>query len=431
LEYSTLIESIIDSLSNEQTLSLLQLILSLIQSWSLPPLSSSSNNNNNGRGCGQQKQQRKNSLLYERLASPLMSTLFFIMISCSSKVTTHDDDGTASSIVGSSSSSLLMGGLLPFRSVRASTTTATTTDVVNSYMAIVDTCCHVSSKLYAAMDTQRQQQFINSLLAMVSDSFVRSVPTDLSSITYHQQQYHNRKKKASNVKNTRLLLHSQKLILLESARTACCTILLIANQCASNLVQIRGTVIDQLLILVSKLDNTDSATANNDEECKDDTNSYHHLFDMNCAIVISLLQESDSGNSSELLILCQKLLFTSNFVSTTINSTYQHRVICGIILAARLLRCKFIPIIERESIWNWVITVITPSVSLNRTPLDALDPEIAHWGLTFLQFTTTCINPPSTPPPPLSGESDVVHKKFHYIETQPVSGDGEGFNQVN
>jgi hypothetical protein len=101
LEYSTLIESIIDSLSNEQTLSLLQLILSLIQSWSLPPLSSSSNNNNNGRGCGQQKQQRKNSLLYERLASPLMSTLFFIMISCSSKVTTHDDDGTASSIVGS------------------------------------------------------------------------------------------------------------------------------------------------------------------------------------------------------------------------------------------------------------------------------------------------------------------------------------------
>ena len=444
LEYSTLIESIIDSLSNEQTLSLLQLILSLIQSW-IPPLSSDNNNNNNnnsGRVCGQQKQQRKNSLLYEQLASPLMSILFYIMISCSSKVTTHDDDGTASSILGSSSS-LLVGGLLPFHSVHASSTTAATTDVINRYIIIIDTCCHVSSKLYAAMDTQRQQQLISSLLAMVSDSFVRSVPTDLSSVTY--QQLRHRKKEmnknthgvSNNAKDTKLLLHGQKLILLESARTACCTILLIANGCASDLVQIRGTVINQILILASKLDNNDSAATNN-EECKDDTNSYHHLFDMNCAIVISLLQDtttitptlrSDSGNSSELLILCQKLLFTSNFASTTTNSTYQHRVICGIILAARLLRCKLIPIIERESIWTWVITVITPSVSLNRTPLDALDPKIAHWGLTFLQFTTTCISPP--PPPPLSCESDIVPKTFHYIETQPISGDGEGFNQVN
>jgi hypothetical protein len=173
---------------------------------------------------------------------------------------------------------------------------------------------------------------------------------------------------------------------------------------------------------------------------------------MNCAIVISLLQDTqrgsfhfnndreteyspspsgDSGGSSELLILCQKLLFSSNFTSTTAASnssnSYQHRATCGIILAARLLRCKLIPVVERGSIWNWIITVISPSSS-SATPLNALDPEVARWGLTFLQFASESIVSSE-------GSSNSRDRVFlemsRYMETQSVCGDSDVFNQVN
>ncbi len=159
-------------------------------------------------------------------------------------------------------------------------------------------------------------------------------------------------------------LRSQRLILLESAGNACRMLLLKSNVHESDLSQIRWTVLDHLLLPASKSVPTTNSTKNIDAD-KDSWLCYH-LFDMNCAIVISLLQDThqgsfhfnndkemdygpssriDSGVLSELLILCQKLLFSSNFNSTTASNSsnsYRHHATCGVILAARLLRCKLI-----------------------------------------------------------------------------------------
>jgi len=199
-------------------------------------------------------------------------------------------------------------------------------------------------------------------------------------------------------------MQRQQIILFEAARAACRTLLLISNNHASDISQIKGVVIDRLLLLASMTDSTSGSTDDNNKE--GGSAVLYHLFDMNCAIIISLLHDThqenfgedevetahhatiatDGSGSSELLILCQKLLFSANFTSTTASNgsnSYQHRAVCGLILASRLLRCKLIPNGERGSIWSWVMTVISPS-STAAAPLEALDPEIARWGLAFL-----------------------------------------------
>jgi hypothetical protein len=232
---------------------------------------------------------------------------------------------------------------------------------------------------------------------------------------------------------------------LESARAACRTLLVISKHCGLHTSSIRGTILDRLLLLATKsVMKTSTPQAFNMDN---DATVYYHLFDMNCALVISLLHASDEegvpnlshadGNEySELLILCQKLLFSSNLVSTSTsnsNNSYQLRAICGIILASRLLRCKLIPNAERGSIWGWVIIVISPTSSA-ATPLDALDPEVARWGLTFLQFASSVL--PIDTPTFTSMDSIVIHgtnfpEMNRFVETQPVCGQGDVFNQVN
>jgi hypothetical protein len=147
---------------------------------------------------------------------------------------------------------------------------------------------------------------------------------------------------------------------------------------------------------------------------------------MNCAIIISLLQDNEqtdvpiNGNSaSELLILCQKFLFATDLSSQGTNNNPEHRVICGIILASRLLRCKFILRSERANIWNWMMSVITPAPTVT-APIQALNPVVAQWGLSFLNFAS----------------SPIAHNSFHpeiteFVETKSVCGLSDVFNQVN
>jgi hypothetical protein len=412
-EYQHLVETIVDSMTHHQTMSFLESLHPLIQSW-MPSDTSS-------MGQRRIERERTDSILYEPLASPLISILFYIMMTSSST----SFAGTRGEYLGSSS---LMGGILLF----CSTSTPFLPNATATETNTPSTCCRVLSELYLSVDPNRQESIINSLLSMVSDSFVFSSSFDMSS-KKHRRRYQ------SNTATGRVVHHHQS-ILLVAARAACRTLLIISNRCGMTTTSIRGTVMDRLLLLASKsVLKTNTPGKLGADNC---ATVYYHLFDMNCALAVSLLHASGEvtqggGNeASELLILCQKLLFSSNLVSTAMSNSsnsYQHRAICGIILASRLLRCKLIPSVERGNIWSWIITVISPSPSA-ATPLEALGPEIARWGLTLLQFASS-VMPTEASTFTTADAINIRGTKFpeldRFVETQPVCGQGDVFNQVN
>jgi hypothetical protein len=417
-EYQHMVESIMDSMPHHQTIALFELVYPLIQSWTPSGVRSRRQKNDN---------ERTDSILYEPLASPLISILFYIMMVSSSSP--------------SSCSSSLMGGILPFCSACVPFSTTRNDDEGLCTAAISSSaCCRVLAKLYLTVDPNRQETIINSLLSMITDSFVFSASLDFARKN-HRRRYQQCEQSSSST--LRRMAQTRHDMLLEAARAACRTLLIISKGNGSNTSNIRGTVLDRLLLLASKsvlkTSFTEKLNADND------ATTYYHLFDMNCALGISLLQSSDedeesnlshadSNESSELLILCQKLLFSSNFVSTatsTSSNSYQHRAVCGMILASRLLRCKLIPNSDRGNIWSWIITVISPSSSAAK-PLDALDPEVARWGLTLLQFASSVIPTENSP------SIDAIYncrtnfpEMDRFVETQPVCGQGDVFNQVN
>ena len=418
-EYQQSIEAIFDSMLDDQALIFFGLIQPLIQSW-LP------SDNISSRWS---ERERSNSLLYEPLVASLISLLFYIMMASCSLVEKNDSLGSS-----------LLGGLLPFHAeaIAMSSQKMTQSEFESSasFSTITNSCCSVLSELYSAVDPQRQEQIVNSLLSMVSDSFVRSSPSDISS-SRRGGKGHNQQ-----VSNSKMIKERQRhhTILLNAARSACRTLVLITNNHASELSQIRGVVLDRLLLLASM-----SVMPSRSPESSEGNEGIiaYHLFDMNCAILISLLQDTQRGGShisegdematrhtvaegcegsSELLILCQKLLFSANFASTSnsiANNSYQHRAVCGILLASRLLRCKLIPSGERGSICSWIMTVISPSSSA-ATPLEALEPEIGRWGLIFLQYASSTL-PSNTNFPEMAP----------FVGIQPVCGQTDVFNQVN
>ena len=417
-EYQHSVESIFNSMSSQQTLSFIKLLHPLIHSW-LPSKKSNSDR--------RKEIEWEGSILYEQLSSPLISILFYIvMISASSDASQGGQLRLA-----------LMGGILPFLSdYRTNAINGTSTKDSGEYNMITDACCRVFSELFSAVDPQKQEQILNSLQSMLSDSFVRSSPTILS----NKQSRKRHRQKSSKITVTVRERQDHQLILLLASQVACRTLLLISNNNVSSVLQIKGIVMDRMLLLASMLAST---TSSNDTDVRNNNEQLvYHLFDMNCAILVSLLQDTngegeisraaDSSGSSELLILCQKLLFSANFVSTATsnsNNSYHQRVICGIILASRLLRYKLIPTGERGSIWSWIIKIISPSSTA--TPLDALDPAIARWGLIFLQFASSVV--PSTYTSDCN--SDSGRNRFpeisRFVETQPVCGESDVFKQVN
>ncbi|KAL9179920.1 hypothetical protein ACHAXT_007890 [Thalassiosira profunda] len=387
-EYEGRVQSILDCITAEQTLSFLELTMPLVQSWRPSTTSRWSD------------RERANSLLYEPLASPLASMMFYVMISSSSSVETA-----------------LMGGLLSFHNDSKQYAGAAMDD--DDSFQVTDACCRMISELFSAVDPQRRDQIANSLLSMVSDSFVRSAPSEVAT----NQSGRRRRRRTTNASDAKERRDDQAT-LLGAARAACRALLLVTQSHASELSQIRGSVLDRLLLLASMTTNSSESDPN-----ETDGEIAHHLFDMNCAIVTSLLHDdhraeagAGSSGSAELLILCQKLLFSSNALSTATsisNGSYQHRVVCGLILAARLLRCKLVPTGERVTVLGWARTVISPSSTAD-TPLQSLDPEIARWGLRFLQVASSGLPCGSTCP-----------EMAPVVETQSVCGQSDCFDQVN
>lgn len=402
-EYQSSVESIIESLTTYQAMLFFGLIQPLIESWKPAKYDRTGTH----QTC---------SLLYSQLSSSLISLLFYMLMVSTMTVPSQGGD----------SQFTLVNGLLSFHYAEETATSAIDTRECNMTYAV--TCCRVISNLYSNIDPQKQQQVVNSLLSMVTDSFVRSSST--FTIDVHHRNI--RKKTSLNEGDTK----GEKGCvgsLLAASYAACRTILLISTTHATNLSQMKGTVMDRLLLLASM-----SASISSQQEGgkTDDVTISYHLFDMNCAIIISLLQDNEqlryndfdreteapiNGNSaSELLILCQKFLFATDYLSSEgTNNNPEHRVICGIILASRLLRCKFILRSERGNIWNWMMSVITPAPTVT-APIQALNPVVAQWGLSFLSFAS----------------SPVAHNSFHpeiteFVETNSVCGHSDVFNQVN
>jgi len=406
-EYTTDVEGIIhDIIMKQQSLkqqgeeqqrsneSFLDLLDTLISSW----LPSNGEKMNSSRSSDRRRSrdgesQHTDSILYEPLASSLISILLYIIML------------TSSSQSDEQSASCLMGGILPYHNTAGVTSQQQSCTKHNSRATNLQ-CCNILSKLYTAVDTQRKQQIINSLLSMITDSFVCSSTTTQSLSLVESSSSKKRRKKTSNTTRERdERQHHHRSILLNASRAATRTLLLISNSDVTDLLQMKGIVMDRLLLLASMSVSNSKASVEGEGG---EEEVYYHLFDMNCSLLISLLQQdtqtsgdSNNGSSSELLILCQKFLFSANYMSSSStssnsNSSYQHRVICGIILACRLLRSKLIPTGERGSIWNWIITVISPSMKESITiPMEALDPLIAQWGLMFLKFASSIIIPSS------------------------------------
>jgi hypothetical protein len=269
-----------------------------------------------------------------------------------------------------------IGGLMPFRNEGLAK------PGTNEKQILSCTCCKVFRELYSVLDVQRQEQVVNSLMAMLSDSFVQS-------------------NSASDAPS-----------LLGVAHSACCALLLLSfNHCA-DMGQTRGTLIDRLLLMASR--------------ARDDTT--YQLFDMNSALLVALLREndvsdaSDRGGVSELLILCQKLLSSSyGCKALDPDDNHQYRVICGIIFAARLLRCTNIPRLERRGLWDSIVKLLSPSTTTSALPT-ILDPEIGTWGLSFLRFASST----------LSYDSDGTMLDIpSFVDVSPVCGNKDVFNIVN
>ncbi|KAL7548077.1 hypothetical protein ACHAWF_011367 [Thalassiosira exigua] len=199
-----------------------------------------------------------------------------------------------------------------------------------------------------------------------------------------------------------------------------------------------------------------SSTASPAEELggggSSDDDVAYHLFDMDCAIAVSLLRYDDrpdgddegtgrrspaaaddrsAGGASDLLVLCRKLLSSAAFGTRDAASSAagdaprrRRRAICGLVLAARLLRCKLVPVADRSSVWDWAIAAVAsppaPPSSASTTPLEALDPGIASWGLALLRFASSSA-PPSRRFPEIT----------RFAEARSVCGPNDSFRQVN
>lgn len=389
-EYQTLVESIIESLTTDQAMLFFGLVQPLIESWK------PAKHDRNGT-------HQTSPLLYGSLSSSLISLLFYMLMVSTMAVPSKVGD----------SQFALVDGLLSFHFKEEMA--IRTTDKRECDMTYAVTCCRVISNLYSNIDPQKQQEVVNSLLSMVTDSFVRSSAT--STIGKKGPVYDGEKGCMGS--------------LLAASCAACRTILLISTNHTTNLSQMKGTVMDRLLLLASM---SASISSQQTGGYPNDAFISYHLFDMNCAMIISLLQDNEhlrgsgsetnvpiAGNSAnELLILCQKFLFATDYLSSEgNNSNPEHRVICGIILASRLLRCKFILRSERGNIWNWMMSVITPAAT-NNAPIQALNPVIAQWGLSFLNFASASI-----------AKNSFYPEMTEFVDANPVCGHSDVFNQVN
>eukprot|EP00804_Cyclotella_cryptica_P011635 CCRYP_017510-RB/>CCRYP_017510-RB protein AED:0.00 eAED:0.00 QI:300/1/1/1/1/1/2/1795/1337 len=376
--YQETIESIVDSLISRQSFIVFDLIRPLIRFWQ------SSNRNYRSSG-GNSKKDHANLLLYEPLASPLLSLLFYLIIATSS-----------SEMTCGYLDFVRVGGVLRFLGTEAASSAGS-----NKNQALSFACCKAFAELYSVVDFQRREQMINSLLPMISDSFVQSVSIPITT---------SKPQRSAAAPS-----------LIGAAHSACCTLLLLSGDHLAEVAQTRSAILDRLLLLASLSPSTKSFS-----EEKDDVT--YMLFDMNSALLMTLMlgrndrNATDRSGVSELLIICQKLLFSS-MATVAYGKNNHHRVVCGIILASRLLRSQNISRLERKDVWNSVVKILSPPMPSSTAPSRKLNPEIGTWGLAFLKFASSNLLSVTDSKPPYAIPQ--------FVETGPVCGEKDMFSLVN
>jgi hypothetical protein len=367
-QHQQTIEQLVDSLASRQSLISIELVLPLIRIWRVRIVGSKS--------FGGTKFDHKSLFLYEELATSLVSLLFYLSISIS---TCHRGPAFLDFV--------RIGGLLPFNNTDTPVSIPSEASQGLSY-----SCCKAFEELYSVLDPYRQEQVVNSLLSMMTDSFVQSY---LTSNTNSSEQ------------------KSQMVVpdLVAAAYSACGALLLISENHGAGVSQFRGALLDRLLLLAS--------------QSRDDVT--YMLFDMNSALIMTLLQGSsnmealDVGGVSEILILCQKLLFSASISSKSLDIDNDHRVVCGIILAARILRCNHISRSERKDLWKSVVHLMSPPTTVLSSSC-SLNPEISCWGLSFLRFASSNL---------ASASGTAVSHAPRFVDTNSICGNMDVFSIVN
>lgn len=356
-DYRRNVEDILDHMTLGQARELLESMTSLIQSWL-------------GRESGQ-----NSALLYEQLASPLLAVALYILLAFTSVCAASGHRATPG----------LIGGLPTFHVSRS-----TEKPPSSQTKSLTDFWCMMIVELYCAMDQQRKEALVMSLMSMLTESFVYSACKEMHST--HQHVSDVRLEKERNERLQALLL----------ASTASCRALLhIATNAENDLSQIRGLAVDRIIAAASK--SASRSTYNI---------GAMFVFDLNCVIAIALLSGDAQDDRSNLTSLCRKFLSPAD-VS---DRHGQCRAIFGLVLASRLLRCPNFHKAVREDVFDRVSSAITPSVSM--CPSMALAPDIAAWGLSFMN---------------LASASLVVDFPFprEFIITKSVCGSAKVFNHVN
>ena len=330
-DYRRNVEDSLDHMTLSQARELLESMTSLIQSWL-------------GRERGQ-----NSALLYEQLASPLLAVALYILLAFTSVCAASGHRATPG----------LIGGLPTFHFSRP-------TDIApnSQTKSLTDLWCMTIVELYGAMDQQRKEAILTSLMSMLTESFVHNACKKIHSTSQHASDGRLEKERNERVQ---ALLH---------ASTASCRALLrIATNGGNDLSQIRVLAVDRIIAAASK----------SVPRCTDATIAMF-VFDLNCVIAIALNWDTqDDIDRSIIPGLCRKFLSPADMS----DRLGQCRAIFGLVLASRVLRCTRFHKAVREDVFDRVSLVITPSAS--RCPSMALDPDIAAWGLSFMNLTSASL----------------------------------------
>ena len=353
------VEDSLDDMTLSQAREFLQSISYLVQSWV-------------GRESGQ-----NSALLYEQLASPLPAVAFYILFAFTSVCAASRQRAAPG----------LIGGLPKFHVSRP-----TEEPPSSQTKSMTELWCKTIVELYYAMDRQRKEELVMSLMSMLTGSFVYSACKEIHST--HQHVSDDRLEKERN-ERLQALLH---------ASTASCRALLqIASNEGNDLSQIRCMAVDRMIAAASK--SVSRSTHN--------TDAMFVVFDLNCVIAIALSGGSNGNiDRSNMSSLCRKFLSPANMP----DRLGRCRSILGLVLASRLLRCSMFHKAVREDIFDRVSSAITPSES--RCPSMALAPDIAAWGLSFMNLVSATL---------------VVDFPFphEFITPNGVCGSAKVFNHVN
>lgn len=229
--------------------------------------------------------------------------------------------------------------------------------------------------LFHLLDEERRAELVHNLLHLSEETSASWRSNDEpESTTRRGKRLRTQRKDATNGQQKEQQRHQQRRIVLQSVNII---LKQIAQTAPETLVRFRH-------VLTRRLTATHTVSTNNGDG---DLDSIREL----CSILVSLVDSTDHHHlnrrggidGSELLVLLQKLLFSSSAtfgMSTTAGGVRgdSGRMVRGIILATELIRCPLRQS-DKDCVKDWVLRLLLPSTRR------MVDPELGTPGLAFLK----------------------------------------------